>query len=158
MAKDKRELARWALSTAFMRTKLFADKEDARAFFASGAEILWWITTLDEAIRRTNREYEERRDADDGRRVIPGLRYVRDRLIHEAYATGMQGNPLLPDAAPPPWSWRPVDDPELPEFTPQSKRGQEVGLPVYQELLAETEIIKTLAVAVGFLEDVAAEL
>lgn len=157
MAKEKQELARKGIFDAIERTRAAAQMENPLSFFTGVAESLWWITTLDEALRTTHaaEDYETRRDSDPVGRVIPGLRYARDRLVHDAFATGMQSNPLLPESVPPPWRWRHLNDPELPKFVPQSPWGREVALPIYEDLLAESDILEILDKAASFLDEFA---
>ena len=57
--------------------------------FASAAETVWWVCAIDEQLdgnggsRRQVTQYARERDADDNGKVIPGLRWVRDRHTHQ---------------------------------------------------------------------------
>jgi hypothetical protein len=46
-----------------------------------------WACALDERLDNTNATYAARRDADDDGRVLPALRFVRDRLRHRMAVT-----------------------------------------------------------------------
>jgi hypothetical protein len=88
-------LARSARSSRFgrWRTKLWRtvsraqDDRDVNVRTGSDmwlplGETLTWICALDELLRDNDKTYEKRRDNDRGGRLIPGLRFIRNHILH----------------------------------------------------------------------------
>lgn len=151
MAEDNRQLALVSMDAAIARVFRSIDAADEEAFYASVAESLWWITTLDEALWEltvNGVEYEEYRLGCERGRLIPGLRYARNRQVHDVLVTGMQGNPLLNLKLT--WIWRRLDEDEVPDWVPETKRGEEQQT-AFDHGLAENLIYPSLADAAAFL-------
>lgn len=49
----------------------------------AATEFLHWLCALDEQLRKGDAGYEKRRDKNEDGQVIPGLRYGRDRAMHQ---------------------------------------------------------------------------
>ena len=49
----------------------------------AATEALHWICALDEQLRKEDGGYTVRRDKDEYGRIVPGLRYARDRAMHQ---------------------------------------------------------------------------
>jgi hypothetical protein len=54
---------------------------------AAIADFVNWACALDERLDNTDATYAARRDADDDGRVLPALRFVRDRQRHQLAVT-----------------------------------------------------------------------
>jgi len=158
MAREKRELGLLALDSAILRSEDAQLGADEISFFASVAEAMWWLTMLDEALWPThlaNVSYKSARDSSPGARLLLGLRYARNRQVHDTQVTGMQGNPLLgPDNAHnDAWRWRSLDAPEVPPYEPREDRWGEKQEQVYRDFMATNEVLPTLLSAANFLND-----
>ncbi len=155
MAREKRELGLLALESAINRARKAQTETDEIAFFASVAEAVWWLTMLDEALRTTHSDgvdYETARNSETGD-LFPGLRYARNRQVHDTRVAGMQGNPLLAgnQAGNIEWRWRSLEAGGVPRFKRRGRRGG-AGERAYRESVAGREIVPTLEDAARFLE------
>lgn len=157
MAKEKRELGLLALGSAIDRAREAQSDADTITFFASVAEAMWWVTMLDETLWQTD-SYESNRASDTGDLLL-GIRYARNRQVHDAKVTGMQGNPLLARtrANGEPWSWRLLDDPEVPAYEPRGVWGER-GEHAYRDRMATHEVLSALVIAADFLNAWVGEL
>lgn len=156
MAREKRELGLLALDSAILRAEEAQLGADEISFFASVAEAMWWLTMLDESLWRTaqgDASYESARDSSHGGALLLGLRYARNRQVHDTQLTGMQGNPLLghDDTRSDPRRWRSLDAPGVPTYEPQEGRWGEKSEQVYSDLMATLEVLPTLREAASFL-------
>jgi hypothetical protein len=53
----------------------------------SVAEFVFWACALDERLKKVDSKYAARRDADEHGQVLPGLRFARDRHLHQVAVT-----------------------------------------------------------------------
>jgi hypothetical protein len=88
---------------------------------AAIADFVDWACALDERLDSTDATYAARRDADDDGRVLPALRFVRDRQRHQlAVTSSLVFLVQLSDVNPKPAItrtriyWRPLDGPTEP--------------------------------------------
>jgi hypothetical protein len=156
VAREKRQLGLQALDRALDRTRGTQDNEDEDAFYASVAEVVWWLSMLDETLWSTHSDgvpYESARSADTGGTFLLGIRYARNRQVHDTEVTAMQGNPLLARESRDGerWIWRSVDEEGVPPYTPREGKWGQLGEQVYQEEMASTAIVPTLEAAAAFL-------
>jgi hypothetical protein len=156
VAREKRQLGLRALDLALDRTREAQATEDEAVFYACVAEVVWWLAMLDETLWSTQRHglpYESVRSSDPGGSVLLGIRYARNRQVHDTEVTAMQGNPLLTretgDGAR--WVWRHVDDEGVPPYTPREAKWGPLGEKVYQTAMAGAAIVPTLDAAASFL-------
>ena len=155
MAQAKMQLGLQGMKWAIDRSRSAERTGNELLFFASVAESLWWLTMLDESLWKTVDErgpYPQYRDSNSEGSLLLGLRYARNRQVHDAEVTGMQGNPLLTSQAETAWVWRSPEEPDVPpDYEPEGERGilQEK---VYRQDLAKNPIIETLDKASAFLE------
>jgi hypothetical protein len=115
---------------------------DSAGIFAVNATN--WACALDEVFRETDQGYEGRRDADLDGRFLDGLRYVRDRHMHQLVVsstpiwrvTAIMG---LPAEQQPPnepgIAWRPVVDIAEPDHNRTSKPYYVRRRTAYEDLL-----------------------
>lgn len=163
MAREKRELGLLAVESAISRAREAQSGADEISFFASVAEAVWWLTMLDETLWKEKYDgvsYESIRYSSPEGVLLIGLRYARNRQVHDTKVTGMQGNPLLgqDDAGSDPWRWRSLDARGVPAYEPQEGRWGENGEQVYRDLMATHEVLPTLQRAAGFLDHWIGEL
>ena len=154
MAREKMQLGLQGVNWAIDRSRDAERTGEELLFFASVAESLWWLTMLDESLWKTasvHRPYPAYRDSHEKGSVILGLRYARNRQVHDAEVTGMQGNPLLNSQAERGWIWRSPEEPDVPEYQPAGEWGM-LQEKVYREDLSGNPIIETLEKASTFLE------
>ena len=154
MAREKQQLGLRALDSAMRRAQQSQSGADEISFFGFIAEAMWWLTMLDEALWKTyigGVTYESARASHVGD-LLTGLRYARNRQVHDTRVTGMHGNPLLAEgeAGSCQWRWRPLNANGVPPFKPRGRRGRD-GEQAYQDLMADREILPTLEQAAGFL-------
>ena len=156
MAREKRQLGLQALDWALDRTRDAQSNEDEDVFYAYVAEVVWWLTMLDETLWSAHNDgvpYESARSSDAGGSFLLGIRYARNRQVHDTEVTAMQGNPLLAretrDGER--WVWRSVDDEGVPPYTPREGKWGQLGEEVYQNEMAGTAIVPTLERAAAFL-------
>lgn len=163
MAREKRELGLLALDSAIHRAQKAQSRSDEVSFFASVAEAMWWMTMLDEALWSTHNSedgYESARSSCHEGMQLLGLRYARNRQVHDTEVTGMQGNPLLAgnETNGGEWTWRSLDAPGVPPYTPQGSRWGEIGERAYRDRMATREVVPTLEEAARFLDTWVEEL
>ncbi|MEX2652890.1 MAG: hypothetical protein WD473_10675 [Acidimicrobiia bacterium] len=158
MAREKRQLGLRALECALDRTRDAQTREEETAFYASVAEVVWWLTMLDEALwatKRNGEQYASVRSSDEGGSILLGVRYARNRQVHDTEVTAMQGNPLLaleePDGDR--WVWRSLDDEGVPPYDPREGDWGREGERVYQRQMAGGAIVPTLELAASFLNE-----
>ncbi len=129
--QDLGPLGLQALELAIRRAHEAQARGDEISFFAPVAEAVWWLTMLDETLWGTaydDASYESVRCSSRGGVLLLGLRYARNRQVHDTQVTGMQGNPLLgqDDTPGDPWRWRSLDAPGRPYLrTERRSVGQE---------------------------------
>lgn len=162
MAREKRQLGLQALDWALDRARDAQDNGDEDVFYASVAEVVWWLTMLDETLWSSNNDgtsYESARSSDAGGSFLLGIRYARNRQVHDTEVTAMQGNPLLAretyDGSR--WIWRSVDDEGVPPYSPREGKWGKLGEQVYQDEMAGNAIVPTLDRAAAFLRTWIAE-
>ncbi|GBE22310.1 MAG TPA: hypothetical protein ENH00_04695 [Actinobacteria bacterium] len=129
MAEDKRQLTVQAVHWAIDRAEAAQGRSDQTGFHVAVGEALHWITVLDQALFKSKEwgdAYAAERESDDQGAVILGLRYARNRQVHDTDLTGMQGNPLIaPLDGNELWVWRSLDDPEVPaDYLPVDEWGE----------------------------------
>jgi hypothetical protein len=80
-------------------------------------EFVVWACALDERLRKTDPSYAARRDADDYGRVLPALRFARDRHLHQVtittslvFTVGWSKADSTPDLIGGQIYWRKLDD------------------------------------------------
>lgn len=156
MAREKRVLALAAMNSSIERVDMAQVKADEEVFYASVAEAVWWLATLDESLWRTKIggcDYESARESCCEGRLLLGIRYARNRQVHDVEVTAMQGNPLLSSQPPndPPWTWRALDAEGVPPFEPREGKWGAKGESAYVELMSGTPVLDTLEAASGFL-------
>jgi hypothetical protein len=76
-------LAHQGLAGAAWRTLDAARRKHLLSCAVAATEFLHWICALDEQLKNGDPGYEKRRDKDEEGQVIPGLRYGRDRAMHQ---------------------------------------------------------------------------
>lgn len=76
-------LAHRGLTGASWRTLDAARRKHLLSCAVSGTEALHWACALDEQLRAEDAAYQARRDQSPEGRVLPGLRHVRDRAMHQ---------------------------------------------------------------------------
>ena len=158
MAQEKRQLGLAAMKWAIERSHSAQESGDEESFFASVAESAWWITMLDETLWKTTDErgpYQDFRDSSPDGSLLGGLRYARNRQVHDVEVTGMQGNPLLTrrnNEAGGGWFWRALDAPGVPIYKRQNGRWGKIQEDSYRKDLADHPILDTLGRAAHFLE------
>ena len=157
MAREKRQLGLQALELAIRRAHEAQAKGDEISFFAPVAEAVWWLTMLDETLWGTEHDdasYKSVRCSSRGGVLLLGLRYARNRQVHDTQVTGMQGNPLLgqDDTPGDPWRWRSLDAPGVPTYEPKEGRWGKKGEQAYCDLMVTHEVLPTLEEAVRFLD------
>lgn len=76
-------LAHRGLAGAAWRTLDSARRKHLLSCAVAATEALHWACALDEQLRDEEPGYESRRDQDQEGRVLPGLRHVRDRAMHQ---------------------------------------------------------------------------
>jgi hypothetical protein len=156
--QEKQQLGVHAMRSAIERARAAQDSADEKSFYASVAESVWWMTMLDETLWKTvfdGSDYQSVRDSCPGGLLLLGLRYARNRQVHDVEVTAMQGNPLLArrdTGSGEGWRWRAVDAEGVPPFTPKEGKWGEKGEAVYRDLLADRPILHTLDNASRFLE------
>jgi hypothetical protein len=121
--------------------------------FAPVGEVLAWIVAFDDTLEGADGTYRARRNGHADGRVIPGLRYARNQVIHgtvvAAYfhggaVPGLMVLPVVPGQAPS-YRWRASS--ELPVVT-----GTQITLRnVYDAHIANAEVGPVLDRAVAFL-------
>ena len=79
---DVLDLAFQSLESALKRHMDAREQMELGDAFASAAETLWWICTIDDHLGGKGSPYAKARDADPAGKYIPGLRWVRDRFTH----------------------------------------------------------------------------
>jgi len=156
MAREKRELGLQALERALDRAGEAQSNGHEDVFYASVAEVVWWLTMLDEALWSTHNDgatYQSARSSDPGGTFLLGIRYARNRQVHDAEVTAMQGNPLLAREARDGerWVWRSVNDEGVPPYTPREGKWGLLGEQMYQNEMAGIAIVPTLERAAAFL-------
>jgi hypothetical protein len=121
--------------------------------FAPIGEVLAWIVALDDTLEGADGTYRARRNGHADGRLIRGLRYARNQVIHgtvvAAYFHGgaVPGLIVLPAVLgqAPSYRWRPSAD--LPVVT-----GTQIPLKnVYDAHIANVELMPVLNRAVGYL-------
>lgn len=157
MAREKRELGLFALESAVRRAQKAQSRADEVSFFASLAEAMWWMTMLDEALWGTHNSevgYESARSSCHEGMHLLGLRYARNRQVHDTEVAGMQGNPLLAgnETNGGEWTWRSLDAPGVLAYAPQGSRWGEIGEQAYRDRMATREVLPTLEEAAGSLD------
>lgn len=139
-------------------------KPNEVSFFASVAEAVWWLTMLDEPLWGTHiagEGYEWARDSSPHGSLLVGIRYARNRQVHDTRVTGMQGNPLLVGvgANDGKWRWRSPTSPGVPPYKPKSEAGWgKQGEDIFRDAMATLEVLPTLEDAAEFLNDRIAQL
>lgn len=146
-----------SLGSAFERAERAHAEDLENGFYAAVAESVWWATAVDEAMWKLDvlgdSYVNVREDSDDGK-LLPGIRYARNRQVHDLEVTGMQGNPLLGSPASDArnfWLWRHLDDPGVPSYSPKEGVWEKHGESVYVSYLAGTPIIDSLHRVKSFL-------
>lgn len=76
-------LAHRGLTAATWRTLDSARRKHLLSCAVAATEALHWACALDEQLRKDVPGYAARRDHDEEGRVLPGLRHVRDRAMHQ---------------------------------------------------------------------------
>lgn len=76
-------LAHQGLTGAAWRTYDAGRRRHILSCAVAATEALHWACALDEQLQREDRDYEARRNQDPEGRVLPGLRHVRDRAMHQ---------------------------------------------------------------------------
>lgn len=76
-------LAHRGLTGATWRTLDSARRKRLLSCAVAATEALHWACALDEQLGRDDAGYKTRRDAGDEGRVLPGLRHVRDKAMHQ---------------------------------------------------------------------------
>ncbi len=88
--------------------------QDEDSMIISAVDFVNWACALDEVLRETDPGYAQRRDADSDGRVLPGLRYVRDRHMHQVVVSMRGDGVAFFGAFPPSFSagvvWRPASE------------------------------------------------
>lgn len=158
MAEDNRRLGLLALEAAISRCHSAQQSENYSDFFSATAEAVWWATMLDETLwgeTVDGKEYEAARASDPDGRLLLGLRYSRNRQVHDIGITGMQGNPLLKRGDGDGWEgwlWRDLADENIPQdFKPKEGHWGPIQESAYAEDLAKRPIVETLARSECFL-------
>jgi hypothetical protein len=76
-------LAHRGLTGASWRTLDAARRKQLLSCAVAATEALHWACSLDEQLGKDDTGYAARRAPDDEGRVLPGLRHVRDRAMHQ---------------------------------------------------------------------------
>lgn len=76
-------LAHRGLTGATWRTLDSARRKHLLSCAVAATEALHWACALDEQLSKEVAGYDSRRDQDDEGRVLPGLRHLRDRAMHQ---------------------------------------------------------------------------
>ena len=156
--REKRSLAIEAMHAALTRAEDLRQRGVVEGLFAPLAEALWWITVLDESYWKSEETaYDAYREAHASGVLVHGLRYARNRLIHDIDITGMHGLITTPFQWPinfpvnfgptDRWVWRRVDD------LPPPGRQNDDGQAAYRESLEGQEVEGTLRAAAGLLAE-----
>lgn len=159
MAEEKRQLGVEAMLQAIGRTRDAQSFGNKESFYASAAESLWWLTMLDETLWSStydDGDYVTVRECSDEGRHLLGMRYARNRQVHDVDVTGMQGNPLLArqdTQSDHVWLWRALEGEGVPPYTPKEGEWGKRGETVYRDALASHPILETLDAASHFLQE-----
>jgi hypothetical protein len=156
LAREKRQLGLTAMYSSIERVRVAQADVDDEAFYASVAEAVWWLATLDESLWGTEiggRNYESVRESCREGVLLLGVRYARNRQVHDVEVTAMQGNPLLGSQSRNglPWTWRSLDADGVPPFTTRESEWGRRGESTYIELMSGMAVLDTLEAASGFL-------
>lgn len=76
-------LAHRGLTGAAWRTLYSMQRKHILSSAVAATEAVNWVCALDEQLRKEDGGYVVRRDGDEEGQVIPGLRYARDRSMHQ---------------------------------------------------------------------------
>lgn len=119
----------------------------------AATEAVNWVCALDEQLRKEDIGYKVRRGGDDEGRVVPGLRYARDRSMHQVVISTAQdtrsfykprrGVLYIASSFP---IWAPTDT--LPESENNDKYGLKAS---YENHVAEQVASKPLFMALNFI-------
>lgn len=91
------DLAMQSLEAAFQRHWDARERRVLVDAFASAAETLWWICTIDDKLGGKGTAYAQARDRDEFGRYIPGLRWIRGKFTHAlALTTEEDLTPFFP--------------------------------------------------------------
>lgn len=83
-------LAHQGLAGATWRTFDAARRKNLLSCAVAATEALHWACALDEQLREEQSDYKSRRDHDPEGRVLPGLRHIRDRAMHQVVVSTAQ--------------------------------------------------------------------
>lgn len=149
-AGDPIRRAQAALREALARLRVAGDEHDSDRVFAASTETAMWCTALDDLLQKADAEYEERRDADAGGRIVRGLRFARNVGVHRLLAVHLwEQRPSSPSVssseAPKEARWRPRD--EL-EQAPWRNPDNETA---YDDYVAGRAVLDTVTAAQDFL-------
>jgi len=84
------------------RSRYHSCRDDAFASWIAAVEGVWWAMSLDDELDAVlgTTVYRGARDADEYGRTVAGMRWVRNRLLHEIVIAGA-GGPKRPFFVPP---------------------------------------------------------
>lgn len=119
-------------------------QEDEDAALKAVAEAIAWACALDEYFKQSDRAYEACRDDDRNGELMRGVRYARNRALHQFAAvveiTDGAALPMVFEAPLWEFSWRPAA--RLPPPTPG--RDNAVQRAIYEDKLAGVPVRFTL--------------
>ena len=131
-----------------------AESRDPGRTAAAVSETVWWVTLVDATlVRYHHRAYESALASMPARRrrieeTLEGLRYVRNQLSRVAdparFIEAAEGDALG-------WTWRPLPEPSLEDFAPQSREWELSRYRAYQARLADRDLARTFARCARFL-------
>jgi hypothetical protein len=162
------DLDRWEITTAIIGLRgayrramdayrnLISNQEIAGV---SVAEFGFWACALDERLWKADSEYAARRDRDEHGRVLPGLRFIRDRHTHQVAVTTSLGfifeRSAEPDVSPDLLRvinrWRPLDGITEPTDGNEKKPWYIARRAAYEKHLEGRKPALTLRAALDFL-------
>lgn len=126
----------------------------------SAVNFVNWACSVDERMRETDDTYVSRRDVDSDGRLLQGLRYVRDRHMHQVVVSAMPVWRITVTVGPsgrgegepePGISWRPVDDIAEPPGNLSQQRRYQRHRSVYEDALQTRRTYLALAAGLRWL-------
>jgi hypothetical protein len=165
---DDQDIDEWAVTTAALGLRASFQRciEGYRAQIprqevvaVSTVEFVNWACALDELLENTDSTYRGRRDADEHGRLMPALRFVRDRHMHQVVVTSRLVFTLMGshDGSVPPTItaakiyWRPIEEIREPTDGRQDQDWYRARRAAYVEHLDGREPPMALGYAHNFL-------
>jgi hypothetical protein len=130
---------------------------DLPAGFAAIGESVWWITIVNDTLRRDHAVAYERAfslTSPDPRDTLAGLRSVRNRVGHEAdlaaFIEPVASRPDRGDGRVTAWAWRSVTPPRTGARSRGEQQRGEQNHVAYERALVGQNILQPFGLAMGF--------